>query len=302
MEPTTEEPLEAITQPDIEVEAPIPCHACPKPFKKYYTPYRCEICNVASHRGKDCSGVKRWKFPTTWNCGKHHPLLEEDPEELAAVPPVITAYKGSCSVPSCKSTIKSNHPHIKCLEEGCDNRVHLKCSELDKVQTKEYLRGERKWSCTQCLTKRLTSDHLTTHNNDLADSESPDPKDEHEKLRILQWNADGLRNKIIELRKRAIDQDLDVLLIQESHLEPNQPSPSIPGFAALRVDRKNKKGGGLISYVKKSIIFEKNSEQCKDATEIQTFSLNMSKKKRIEISNLYCPLLLPKHSQDKISD
>ena len=135
-------------------------------------------------RKKCAAELKRWKLPTIWNCGKHH-QEEVDEEDRVATPPVIIAYKGPCSIPSCKSTIKSNNSHIKCLEEGCDNRVHHKCSEMDKVQIKQYLAGDRKWSCTQCLTKRLTSDHLTRHNEDLTDADGSAPKDEHERLRIL---------------------------------------------------------------------------------------------------------------------
>ena len=283
-----QEPLEETLHPEPQTENQPACHACPRPFRKYYSPYRCEICNVASHRGEQCSGVKRWHPTESWNCGKHH---EEPTPETPVNPPDIIAYKGPCAVPTCKTPIKSNHSRIKCLEDGCDNRVHHKCSEMNKEQIKEYLNGERKWSCTQCLTKMRSSNHRTVLCEDLPETDltHEDKMKSHERLRILQWNADGLSNKILELRQRAVDDDIDIILIQETHLEKRHSTPSIPDYSAFRTDRKNKEGGGIISYIKKSLIFEKRLEQSKDGTEIQSFYVQMSKNQRIEITNLYCP-------------
>ena len=48
-------------------------------------------------------------------------------------------------------------------------------------------------------------------------------------------------------------------------------------------------GGGLLTYIKKSLIFEKVKKQTKDATATQTFVVKMSRNIWIEITNLYCP-------------
>ena len=121
-------------------------------------------------------------------------------------------------------------------------------------------------------------------------TDNPEPSDEKEKLRILQWNADGINTKIHELRERCKDLDLDIVLIQESKLRDDQKAdPQIPGYATIRVDRKNRQGGGLISFVRKSVSFERNTDECKNGTEVSTFSVKMSKKKWIKISNIYCP-------------
>ena len=276
------------TDPEEELR----CHHCKRTFRKGAQPFRCSTCNIASHRSEECSGVERWKTPASWNCGKHDRDDEEEDQAASIInPPELTAYKGPCAVASCKSTIKSTNSHIMCLEEGCTNRVHHKCSEMDKNQIKEYLRGERHWSCKHCLTKQLSSDHCTTFNGNLLESKNAreGPKVEQNKLRILQWNCDGIGNKMIELRKRAIDQNLDVILIQETKLDPTNKTPAIPGYAPFRTDRKNKKGGGLITFVKNSVIFEKKGEQSKDATDTQTIRIKMNKKKWIDITNLYCP-------------
>ena len=41
----------------------------------------------------------------------------------------------------------------------------------------------------------------------------------------MQWNADGINNKIMELGKSAKDLDLDVILVQESHLKAGGKTP-----------------------------------------------------------------------------
>jgi exonuclease III len=74
-------------------------------------------------------------------------------------------------------------------------------------------------------------------------------------LKIIQWNADGLKTKIYELRDRLISKDIDICMVQESKLRLGNPTPRILGYAALRDDRKALNGGGLITYVKLSLIF-----------------------------------------------
>ena len=102
-----------------------------------------------------------------------------------------------------------------------------------------------------------------------------------------QWNADGINTKIHELCERCKDLDLDILLIQESKLRDEQKAdPQIPGYTSIRVDRKNRQGGGLISFVRKSLGFERNTDECKNGTEVSTFSVKISKNKWIKISNI----------------
>jgi len=162
----------------------------------------------------------------------------------------------------------------------------------------DNLSGSKYFSCI--LSKDLSPDFLKVHNETIQSSKaSPhEAKQEHDKIRLIQWNCDGIRNKIIELRQRVIDQEIDVILIQETKLEKNHKTPDIPGFAPWRVDRKNKKGGGLIAYIKRSIIFEKKREQSKDTTEIQTLRIKLNKKKWIDVTNLYCPPVSSKAHED----
>ena len=98
-----------------------------------------------------------------------------------------------------------------------------------------------------------------------------------------------MRNKIIELRQRVADNNIDIVLVQESKLGKDSETPKIPGYDGQKTVRSNKEGGGLITYFKKSIIFEKKKAQIKDATESQSFAVKMSKSKWLTLTNVYCP-------------
>ena len=57
-------------------------------------------------------------------------------------------------------------------------------------------------------------------------------------LRVVQWNAQGLRRNLAELRRLALAQDPDVILVQETWLSPDeeptfltQPPGGLPGVA-----------------------------------------------------------------------
>lgn len=78
-------------------------------------------------------------------------------------------------------------------------------------------------------------------------------------------------------------------MIQESQLTTNQKTPTIRGYTPIRVDRKGKAGGGLISFLKNSLIYEKVQDRCLDATETSTFSVKLTRNKWVKLTNVYCP-------------
>ena len=109
-------------------------------------------------------------------------------------------------------------------------------------------------------------------------------------LRILQWNADALSTKVGELRMRAAELDLDVILIQETKLKEGVATPRIPGFKeAMRLDRVVTGGGGILCYIKETLIFEKLFKRSKNATEAASFRNRVDKKNWVHITNVYVP-------------
>ena len=65
-------------------------------------------------------------------------------------------------------------------------------------------------------------------------------------IRKLHWNAEGVRNKNLELQALLNERNIDVCCIQETHLNSCDPF-SIRGFRRDRTDRTQ---GGILTLVK----------------------------------------------------
>ena len=115
-------------------------------------------------------------------------------------------------------------------------------------------------------------------------------------LRILQWNADGMKSYSDSLARRLVSLNIDVAVIQETKLSPKDVvTPSIPGYVSgvhlqLRKDRPlDMGGGGLIFYIKNSLPYEFVDYRHVKGSEIHTIRIRLDKKKWITLTNFYCP-------------
>jgi hypothetical protein len=68
------------------------------------------------------------------------------------------------------------------------------------------------------------------------------------KLRLVTWNANGLPDKKLELTQLLQELDVDVALIQETHLRPGL-AVNIPNYQVYRSDRPDGRGGGTAVYI-----------------------------------------------------
>jgi exonuclease III len=59
----------------------------------------------------------------------------------------------------------------------------------------------------------------------------------------MQYNADGLSTKVPELKIRLREEDIDICMIQETKLRPDNNTPRMEGYTSFRSDRKSQKGG-----------------------------------------------------------
>ena len=89
------------------------------------------------------------------------------------------------------------------------------------------------WKCKKCtniqqnLTSESTNRVLPGPTNLLPSQ--PVPSTLQKKLKIYQWNADGIRPKLLELRDCLLNSDIDILAVQESKLQKTDKTPSIEG-------------------------------------------------------------------------
>ena len=107
----------------------------------------------------------------------------------------------------------------------------------------------------------------------------------------MQWNANAIKNKTTELSARLIGNDIDICIIQESKLtKADKNPPRVTGYkAAMRSDRIGLAGGGLITYVKDSIVFDAGDKRSLTATESTSMRVRLNKKTWVNISNIYVP-------------
>ena len=86
------------------------------------------------------------------------------------------------------------------------------------------------WTCQKCVNKiekaAELSKPLTVDEN--VDEVSGKMNTTSKKaLCIMQWNAESILTKLFELRVRLEDDNIDVCLIQESHVNKKSPVPDI---------------------------------------------------------------------------
>ena len=111
----------------------------------------------------------------------------------------------------------------------------------------------------------LTSPSLALGFSSLPPAPTPSPGS----LRVLQWNAGGLRARSTELLHFLSSHPVDLICIQESNLNSSS-SFRIPGFSALRSDRTHSRSGiissdaahasgGIVIFVRQGLSFSELS-------------------------------------------
>ena len=110
-------------------------------------------------------------------------------------------------------------------------------------------------------------------------------------IRIMQWNADGIKLRSHELSARLKSRDIDICLVQESKLRPKKDkTPVVDGYIPIyRTDRPTITFGGLIIYARKEIVYDKVGHAFKNATEVQCVKIKLARKRWLYLSNVYVP-------------
>ena len=268
------------------------CEECKKKIRVGTTPISCATpnCIAVCHNshGKE-------KTASSWRCGQHrdddHPMpLPPEPENAENQDDDeqndVQQKKISCS--RCPVPWRVNLIPVICSE--CNDACHQSCTGLTRDAIEVVKRNNYSWICTFCRNKPPASKPCPTINENEDDKSTGMVTEDTEGLRIMQWNANGINTKTVELHQALVDLEVDICLIQESKLRQGTPTPHIPGYVTYRSDRKvTKAGGGLLSFIKSSLIMDKVYEGLKEGTEVHTFRIRMSKNKWITISNVYCP-------------
>jgi hypothetical protein len=104
-------------------------------------------------------------------------------------------------------------------------------------------------------------------------------------IKIMQWNSEGVMKKKLELQHFLQKEKIDVLCIQETHLNDSNRF-SIRGFECFRQDRLGHKGG-IITMVRNNIPATEIA-RCQEESEHLTIKIHTTPEPLV-ITNLYCP-------------
>ena len=130
-----------------------------------------------------------------------------------------------------------------------------------------------------------------------ASSSNPDS------LRVLQWNAVGLRARSTELLHFLSSHPVDLICIQESNLN-SSPSFRIPGFPALQSDRTHSRSGifspdathascGVIIFIKKGLSFSDLSNSSLSSLDPYSnyvgVNISLDNSSSLSFLNMYAP-------------
>ena len=116
----------------------------------------------------------------------------------------------------------------------------------------------------------------------------------------MQYNADHISTKWLELQDRLIADDIDICPVQETKLTKGSQLKAPKGYDMRRADRGLRNaGGGLLFLVREGVIFEELDKVALDATETHSLKVRLGKSDWIYITNVYTP---PPHTtgQDSI--
>ena len=128
---------------------------------------------------------------------------------------------------------------------------------------------------------------------------SPPP----DSLRVLQWNAGGLRARSTELLHFLSSHPVDLICIQKSDLNSSS-SFQIPGFSALRSDRTHSRSGilfpdathassGVVIFVRQGLSFSELS--ISSLSSLDSYSdyvgvnISLNKSSSVSFLNVYAP-------------
>ena len=172
---------------------------------------------------------------------------------------------------------------------GCSGSFHAKCSGL--LNAVQYRRN-KDWTCDSCSASKIQQ------STPPPPSPSPTPAPSVEQIsddcmfNVLQFNANGIGNKLTELGVGLERNKVKVAAIQESKLSSKSKNPCIQNYTTVRKDRPHGHDGVLLVFIYESKPFSKQPSSPEALSDPHlkelTIKADMGNTKLI-ISNIYIP-------------
>lgn len=107
-------------------------------------------------------------------------------------------------------------------------------------------------------------------------------------MKIAAWNADGIKNKKQELELFLKEKEIDVALLNETHLS-GKDSLKFQHFYCFRKDRENRQGGGVAILIRKNIQHHPLNNTAANENVEQTGIVVSTKSGKLALFAVYSP-------------
>ena len=239
-------------------------------------------CKRRCHRQQSCSLISKYDSNPEWLCSIHNP--NPIPSISFKRPAYSERNTDKPLCVGCKKTITKTP--ITCGK--CEKSFHkTTCSGIIGRETQnQFADNPGSWTCAKCSKKDSQHTETITVLPEVSEQNKGKFK---ERLRVMQWNACYLKTKLAEVKARLVSDDIDVFLVQETHLTADDLDPHIAGYATYRgKDRTAMKGGGLLAYIKESLKYEKQAKNMRNGTEVCTLRIQLARNSWVQLVNVYC--------------
>ena len=184
--------------------------------------------------------------------------------------------------PVCARDITSQGVSYRCTR--CSGWVHAKCSGL--LNTAQYR------TCDPCSASKTQQSTPPPPSPSATPAPYAELISDDSTFNVLQFNANGIGNKLTELGVVLETNKVKVAVIQESKLSSKSNNPCIRNYITVRKDRPHSHGGGLLVFIHESITFSKQPSSPETLSdphlEELTIKADIGNTKLI-ISNIFIP-------------
>ena len=187
----------------------------------------------------------------------------------------------------CEKVVRFSTTPLACC--GCKRLCHKSCSKLSRGEHDMFIQAGS-WRCPNCS---VNANNAGTDNNTTrrrAPARKADVRS-RDCLRLIQWNANGIKIRMLELADAVRRLNVDIVLIQETKLRALDNNPNIKGYSKVSKDRGIGRGGGLITFIKEDLPFTIIDTPAVENSLLEMLSIELRTKSfnKMLISNVYCP-------------
>ena len=195
---------------------------------------------------------------------------------------------------SCGGQVRRCRHPLRC--SLCHKACHKICTT--SLSRDELDRPNPSWTCDSCAPPSPGASPLdTTEAGDTASNTESAEFLRRGCLRVMHWNADGVKAKAEELGHFINTHRVDVCLVQESKLIGSDRTPRFPGYTVVRQDRLRRpagsaRGGGLLTLIREDVPFRKCPPvRPSEGSALESLSVvvPVGGGDKLTIVNVYCP-------------